>query len=81
MMNGLSLIPASAVYAWLVLGCWLAVIGIGSCYLLDGASARVRRVVAAILLAIVLSTAYGVRESDARIAYHWRGWVFWVCVC
>jgi hypothetical protein len=80
MMNGLSLVPTGPLYQWLVLWCWLVALVIGSRYLLSGSAPRVRRIGVALLLAVVLSAAYGVRES-AAMPYHWSGWIFWFCVC
>jgi hypothetical protein len=81
MTNGLLLVPTGAAYQWLVLGCWLAVFALGSRYLLSGAAPRVRRIGVALLLAVVLSAAYGVRESDARIRFYLPGWFTAWCVC
>jgi hypothetical protein len=79
MMTGFSH-AQDAVYAWLVLGCWLAVLVIGSRYLLSGAGPRVRRIASALLIAVVVSGLYAA-ESDARIAFKMWGWFTTLCVC
>jgi hypothetical protein len=79
MTSGLSFVP-SAVVNWLVLGCWLAVLVIGSRYLLSGAAPRVRRIGVALLIAVVLSGLYAA-ESDARVAFYMWGWFTTWCVC